>query len=162
MNTSAKKIITAAAQFTLRIILGSVFVYASWYKIFHPEDFAKTIENYQLLPVIMINPTALLLPWIELVCGICLIAGHLVRGSALLIGAMLIIFIAAMVTNLFRGLDISCGCFSLSDKGSNQMIFAVMLDLALLAMTAAIVWRPDIFKTINFQKLKTKKETSQR
>ena len=33
-----------------RLILGAVFIYASWDKILNPDDFAKAIGNYHVLP----------------------------------------------------------------------------------------------------------------
>jgi putative oxidoreductase len=52
------------------------------------------------------------LPWLEIICGGLIIAGVFTRGSAFLIGFMLLIFIIAISFALVRGLDISCGCFS--------------------------------------------------
>ena len=38
------------AQFWARLILGAIFVIASFEKILHPDLFAKVIHNYQILP----------------------------------------------------------------------------------------------------------------
>ena len=55
---------------------------------------------------------AIIMPWLELVCGVLIIVGVFLRGSAFWIGLMLLIFIIALSSALARGLDISCGCFS--------------------------------------------------
>lgn len=55
-----------------RLILGAIFVYASIDKILHPDAFAKAVYNYQILPHAFINPTAMVLPWLELILGIFL------------------------------------------------------------------------------------------
>jgi putative oxidoreductase len=65
-----------------------------------------------MLPDAVINFMALTLPWLEIICGSLIIAGVFVRGSALLIAFMLLVFIIAISFALVRGLDISCGCFS--------------------------------------------------
>ena len=58
-----------------RLILGIIFVYASWDKIAHPIEFAKAIENYHVVPFGLENMIAMVLPWLELIVGICLIMG---------------------------------------------------------------------------------------
>ena len=57
----------AALSVPARLYLGGVFVGASLYKIALPYEFALSIATYQILPLEVINPFALTLPWIELV-----------------------------------------------------------------------------------------------
>ena len=59
----------------MRILIGVIFVWASWDKMLNPDGFARIIENYQILPDSFIAPTALLLPWVEALCGVLLISG---------------------------------------------------------------------------------------
>jgi len=89
-----------------RWILGIVFIYASVYKIEMPLQFAKSIYNYQLIPDFAINAMAIFLPWIELFAGIGLIAGFFTPGSIRIIGGLLLIFMAAIIITLLRGIDI--------------------------------------------------------
>jgi uncharacterized membrane protein YphA (DoxX/SURF4 family) len=95
-----------------RISLGALFIYASLPKIADPPAFAQMLWNYQLLPGSLINPLALVLPWLELLAGAALIAGVLRKGASLLIAAMLLVFIAALSIDLMRGIAVDCGCFS--------------------------------------------------
>jgi hypothetical protein len=94
------------------LILAGIFIYASLDKIAHPVAFAKDVYNYQILPDALINLTALVLPWLELFLGLCLLAGIWLPGAVLTANGLLIVFLAALVFNLARGLDINCGCFS--------------------------------------------------
>lgn len=103
-----------------RLILGIVFIYASIDKISHPEAFAEAVYNYQILPGFLINLTAIVLPWLELILGLFLIIGLFREGSACIVTGLLVIFFGAMVFNLARGLDIHCGCFSTSTEGTNK------------------------------------------
>jgi hypothetical protein len=66
-----------------RLFLGGVFIYASVDKVLHPADFARAVYNYQILPNGLINLTALLLPWLELLLGMCLLAGVWLPGAEL-------------------------------------------------------------------------------
>lgn len=119
-------------SFLVRILLGSVFVYSAVSKIADPPGFAQMIWNYRILPGVLVNPLAIVLPWLELLAGLALISGWLRRGAALLIGAMLIIFMTALSTDLARGIAVDCGCFSVSAQAKTpEELFAGMkLDLA--------------------------------
>lgn len=95
----------------LRIVLGVLFVYASFYKITSPGAFAHQIYNYRLLPSWAINPIAITLPWLQLFCGLALIVNRWVKGASLWILVMVGVFQIALASALIRGLNISCGCF---------------------------------------------------
>jgi uncharacterized membrane protein YphA (DoxX/SURF4 family) len=129
-----------------RILLGSVFVWASWNKIFDPMAFAQAIANYQIVPSTLGNPAALLLPWIELVCGLCLISNRWTRGSALIAVIMLAVFIGVLGYNIHRGVDISCGCFTLDEKAPGNMWFYLARDTLFLVIAIGVMCRPGFNK----------------
>jgi putative oxidoreductase len=122
--------------FAARLILGVVFIYASLSKIQNPGEFAQAIYNYRMVPESLINIMAIVLPWMELICGILIIIGVFVRGSALLIGLMLAVFIIALSSALIRGLDISCGCFTL--EGGRTIAASTLFEDILLFICAGI------------------------
>lgn len=99
-----------------RIVLGLIFIYASYDKILHPQAFSQAVFNYQLLPDGLVNFTALVLPWLELVLGCLLIINCWMPGTVIISTGLLVIFMSAILFNLSRGLDISCGCFSTSPE----------------------------------------------
>jgi uncharacterized membrane protein YphA (DoxX/SURF4 family) len=76
-----------------RIFLGGVFVWAAWVKIAEPQGFAAIIGNYQLLPGPLVNPLAVLLPWLEALCGVLLIVGAWVDGSLLIVNALMVVWL---------------------------------------------------------------------
>ena len=121
----------------LRLLIGGVFIYASIDKIAHPGQFAHAIENYRILPWFLINIFAIILPWIELVSGVLLIAGVWLNGSAITISALLLIFIIAITAGLLRGLDISCGCFN-TTGGQKIGLSLIIKDVVLLLITIHI------------------------
>ena len=100
------------ARIVARLILAGIFIYASLDKIAHPAAFAKDVYNYQILPDALINLAALVLPWLEMFLGLCLLAGIWLPGAVLTINVLMVVFLAALVFNLARGIDINCGCFS--------------------------------------------------
>ena len=104
-----------------RLILGGIFIFASVDKIIHPAAFAEAVYNYQILPDILINLTAIILPYLELFLGISLILGICLPGAILLSNLLLLSFFGALVFNLARGLDIQCGCFSTSQEATSSL-----------------------------------------
>lgn len=123
----------------LRVFLGAVFVYASYDKILHPQQFSLAVFQYQLLPDHLVNLTALALPWLELLIGVLLIFGVWMPGAALTAFSLLCAFIIALVINRIRGLDIHCGCFSTEATAGSAGIGTIARDVAFLLISLVIV-----------------------
>ena len=112
--------------------MGGVFIYASYYKILDPGDFAKSIWYYHMVPGSLINVMALVLPWVELLAGVGLIVGCNYRGSLLLITLMTAMFIVALISAVARDLSIDCGCFKASGAGDDSARNALILDILMV------------------------------
>ena len=111
----------------VRVLLGGLFIVASLDKIVDPYAFTTSILNYKVIDSTFATATATFLPWLELLCGIGLILGLYPRGSLLLITAMLIVFTILVASALFRGFDISCGCFS-QDPNASKIGYQKILE----------------------------------
>jgi len=122
----------------LRVAFGLVFVVASLDKIADPQGFAQVVDNYRILPAVLVNPTAILLPWIELVSGLALTLGVLPRGASVVLSGLTAVFMAVLAYNISRGLDVSCGCFSV--EGGETMSQALWRDAALAAVALLVLW----------------------
>ncbi len=96
----------------IRAFLGVLFIYASIHKILYPAAFAETVSNYQILPGYLVNIFAVVLPWLEIMVGICLVTGIFLHGATTLAFLMLATFFVALASTFARGLNIDCGCFS--------------------------------------------------
>ena len=94
----------------MRILLGLIFLYASYDKILDPGKFARSIANYHIVPFGLENSIAIILPWLELFIGVGLIAGIMVDGAAGITGSLLVIFILLILQAILRGFNIECGC----------------------------------------------------
>ena len=123
----------------LRIIVGLTFLFASIDKISRPAEFAMAIANYKLIagPTTLIVATVL--PWIELLCGLAVLSGVFLRGATLLLFTILSVFTLAVITGLIRGLDISCGCFTL-DPDVDRIGFLKVIENLGLILGAVIVF----------------------
>ena len=116
----------------LRIVIGIIFVWASYGKILDPAGFGRIVQNYSILPEILINPVSVILPWVEAVAGILLISGFFVTGASMIINLMMFTFVSAFLINIYRGIDVSCGCFSLSVETTRSMYRYLIRDLIIL------------------------------
>jgi len=136
LNKRLKSIITnSRIEVAARWILGLIFIYASFHKIVSPAEFAKIIYGYDLFPAVLINLIAIITPFLELVTGLALILGFYPRSAALIINAMLLVFIAVLSINLIRGHEFDCGCFSAVKANSKTSVgFSLFQDFLFLAM----------------------------
>jgi uncharacterized membrane protein YphA (DoxX/SURF4 family) len=144
----------------LAVLLGLLFVYASHDKIWKralpapaasadtaqagsqetgPAAFARIIYRYQVvgpdarLPPLVANLVAVTLPWVELLVGLSLITGLWRREAAFVVALLLLVFVLAVGSTLWRGIDIqNCGCFSLGADGRQAGLRLVLGDLGLL------------------------------
>jgi uncharacterized membrane protein YphA (DoxX/SURF4 family) len=132
-----------------RVFLGGIFVYASYDKIIHPVPFAEIVYNYQILPDPLVNPASLFLPWIELLVGFSLILGVWVRGAVLISNLLLLVFFSALLFNMARGLDIDCGCFTVSGLTSSggHMLWYLFRD-GLFLFVALFLFFSSFFMTM--------------
>lgn len=94
-----------------RIILGLVFIFASYHKILDPGSFSDNIRNFHLTPAAVENIAGLVIPWLELILGVFLIFGVFLEGSTSLTIGLYIFFIIILSQAVFRGIDVHCGCF---------------------------------------------------
>ncbi len=131
---------TAATTMIMRLVLGAVFVFAGALKIFDPQLFAHEIDQYSIVPHASINLLALVLPWLELNCGILLVMGVWVRPAAGWVAIMSGSFLSAVMSVLVRGLKIKCGCFG-TVGASFVGPWHLGMDLCLLAMAAWLFWK---------------------
>src|SRR3954471_17337618 len=83
----------------VQLALGAIFVAAALPKIADPPSFAHMIYNYRLLPSGMINISAIVMPWIELLSGLALILGLWRKGAVSIITLMLVAFVIAISIN---------------------------------------------------------------
>lgn len=122
----------------VRTILGAIFIYAAILKIADPVAFAGSVAAYKILPYFASYLTASVLPFIELTCGLLLVCGVRIRGSALIIAIMNLVFMAALASAIVRGLDIDCGCFKQGGSKTSPWI-ALARDAIFLAMTVFVL-----------------------
>jgi putative oxidoreductase len=130
----------------VQLALGAIFIIAALPKIIDPPSFAHMIYNYRLLPAGLINISSLVMPWVELLCGIALVLGVWRRAALTIITILLVVFIVAISINLGRGNAIDCGCFNVSlanrtvEQRLGDMRVDILRDLGMLLMVGQLWW----------------------
>ncbi len=132
--------IRRAYVWAARLAVAAIFLGACIAKIRDPESFALAVHRYRLLPGEWVNLLAMVLPWIELTCGLALLAAPArwrAAGAAIGFG-MLAVFTGAISLNLVRGIEASCGCFSTRADAAVSDGWNLVRNGALLWLAAAV------------------------
>jgi uncharacterized membrane protein YphA (DoxX/SURF4 family) len=90
------------------IVLAAVFLMSGASKLIDPAAFADRLVLHDGLPPVWALGIAAVLPWLELVCGLCLALGYTVREAAAILGVLLV---ALLGYSLFHLGDADCHCF---------------------------------------------------
>jgi putative oxidoreductase len=137
----------------LRWLLALLFIWAAASKLANVQEFCASLFAYQLpLPAGLLRLTAMVLPWLELLCGLMLLGRFWFRAT--LGWTVLLCAVFALCTGQAwaRGLQISCGCLNLDflglGGGANaaavsffeSVKFAFPRALLLLAAGAYLLW----------------------
>ena len=132
----------------IRIFVGFLFIFASVDKAANPEAFAASIGNYKLVNHDIALFAATVMPWIELLSGIAIVAGLFMRGSSLLLTSLLVIFTVAVISGLLRGLDISCGCFTQDPVASKIGWMKIAENVGLILLTTFLFYSTSVKFTL--------------
>ena len=124
----------------IRILLGTIFLYAGSISSRSPEEFSESIAGYRLLPAMAIVPLALTLPPMEMLVGLFLIIGRPPRMAAFSALVLTLAFIIALGSALARGLVIDCGCFGHSNPSRSHMWLSLGRDVLLAGTLAGLYW----------------------
>ena len=129
-------------QRALGLVLGVIFLYAAWGKLLDPRPLVTIIWGYRLLPAGPINVVAIFMPWLELLVGLGLVTGFRRRGAALWASVLLIGFVAALLVNAVRGVNVACGCFSTSAEDVHNAWLLVVRDVPMLLAALVLLLAP--------------------
>jgi putative oxidoreductase len=140
MSAKISKRILSGFSIVVRVGLGCMFIYSSLPKIRQPYDFLSDIYSYELVGPKLGMLTAMVIPWAELLVGICLVGGIFISGALLMsigLGAM---FSFVLGWALHMSLNISCGCFGSSDtEVISYMTFLRAIIIMLLSVIAFFI-----------------------
>lgn len=126
-----------------RLVVGGVWIVAGALKIDAPDASVTAVRAYQLLPSGLADVVGRALPATELILGLCLVFGVLVRISGGISALLQLAFIIGIASVWSRGIAINCGCFG--DGGADPDAFSkypweIARDVALMAGSLLLVW----------------------
>jgi putative oxidoreductase len=146
-----------------RLALGGLFIWMGLVKARAPGDFLKLIYQYHMIPDSawwLLNLTAATLPWVETCCGVLLVLGVALRGTALTLMAMLAVFTPAVLIRAlgiyhakaiaFCAIKFDCGCgagevYICSKLAENTALFLAAV-LILISRSRRFCLRPRLIR----------------
>ena len=128
-----------------RLGLGTVMIVAGLPKLLDLTGSVQNVIAYQLFSYDVARAIGIFLPVVEIALGFLLVVGLLTRPVAAVTGALMLVFIAGIISAWARGLAIDCGCFGTGgpvDPEDTAYLSEILRDLGLLAAAAWLVARP--------------------
>jgi uncharacterized membrane protein YphA (DoxX/SURF4 family) len=136
-----------------RLLVGGIFVYAGYSKIFLPNQhfwpyfmlkfsvsanlstFAFQVDSYQVLPPAGVSFVAHTLPFAEIILGVLLLVGWRFRLWATVATGILAGFLCLVTRAYLLHMDINCGCFGTPEP---LTIKTVIRDGAFVALAVVM------------------------
>jgi uncharacterized membrane protein YphA (DoxX/SURF4 family) len=136
-----------------RLVLGGIFVYAGYSKLFYPNrhfwpwfflkfsiimnisQFASQVEAFKLLSPAGVQFVAHTLPFTEIILGLLVLIGWRLRIWAPLLTAIMLGFFGVVLRAYLLHMDINCGCFATPEPINLQKI----LEDGALALLAVLM-----------------------
>ena len=139
------------AAFGGRLAAGSMLAAAGFLKLRAPaEEFAAALEAYRFFPEALLSPASRVLPWIEYLLGLFLLAGLWLRWAAPAALALFGLFVTVLGVSLARAVDLSgCGCFGAAWPFSPATTL-VLDSFVVLLLSATALDRERIFSADRF------------
>ena len=142
-----------------RLLLGGIFIYAGYSKIFLPNsnlwpwfilkfsitmnltNFATQVEAFKMLPAWAVQLVAHTLPFAEILVGLLVLIGWRLRIWSSLLTVLMLGFTVAVLRAYILHMDINCGCFATPQPVNLQKILedAALSGLAVLMTVFAFI-----------------------
>lgn len=139
----AADIVTVLARWCV----GAVFIYLGLNKALEPVEFLKLVRQYDVVHhPLLLNLVATTLPWLEVFCGLLLVLGVAVRGTAMMLVFMLVPFTVLVLLRAlaiqnttgqpFCSVHFDCGC------GAGEVFICTKLleNTALTTLSVALIF----------------------
>ena len=132
---------TRHARSLARVLLGAVFLVAGALKIAHPVDFHSDLLAYDVpLPDVVFRLVAVVLPWLEAICGAALLATVWTETAGAVVTAMCLAFVVMLGQAVMRGLELTCGCLGPEDEGWFDRPGVALIRAAVLLVGSVWLW----------------------
>jgi uncharacterized membrane protein YphA (DoxX/SURF4 family) len=132
-----------------RLVLAAMFIYTGFNKAVEPYDFLKMLREYHLFApesFWLMNLVAITLPWLEIFCGVLLLGGIALRGTALVLVGMLVPFTIVVTLRAlsiqkaeeiaFCAIKFDCGC----GTGAVNICKKLVENTGLILLSLILFW----------------------
>lgn len=128
-----------------RLGLATVWLVAGAAKVGDLAASGRAVNAYQVMPYDVATVIGAALPFVELALGVILLLGLATRLAAGVSAALLVVFVAGIVSAWSRGLAIDCGCFGsggqLAAGQAPSYLPEILRDLGFLALAGfLLIW----------------------
>lgn len=114
--------------------MGGVFLASFFSKVLKPYQFLEQVYGYEMVGERWGVLTAFFIPWLEMMLAFFLLAGIALEGAFFLSALLMLLFSLVQSFALYRGLDISCGCFSATESQSPISMVSTIRTVALFLL----------------------------
>jgi len=140
-----------------RLLLGGIFIYAGYAKIFLPNtnlwpffilkfsislnlsNFATQVEAFKMLPAWGVQFVANTLPFTEVILGLLILIGWRLRIWAPLLTLIMVGFFGVVLRAYLLHMNINCGCFATPEPiGLKKVLEDAALSVLALLMTVFV------------------------
>lgn len=104
-----------------RMFVGTTLAVSGWLHLSNPYEFLQSVYKYQILDSTSGLIVAGVLPFLQLVVGICLVLGCWESGAWIGASVLAVVFLAAHFSLMARGMATECGCFGVGMVQLTQM-----------------------------------------
>ena len=85
----------------------------------------------------------MILTWLELLVGICLVGGIFIGGALLVSAGMAAMFAFVLSSAIYRGLEISCGCFG---AGTDLIGYSTVIRAGIILLFSIVAYGISILR----------------
>ena len=146
INKIRKLLLSPKLDLFVRLVIGSVFIYAGFIKLIDPKAFAKVISQYDIVPDILLPVVAIVLPAAEFLAGLGLVMN--IRGSLMVIFNLLIVFIMVLGYGIFNDMNIDCGCFSNEEINAHNSLKQALFRALFMIVAACYLY---VYKRVKYE-----------
>jgi len=132
--------LNAVTSLACRIFLAGIWLWAGYYKVWNPQDFAQAVAVYDIVPLWAVNFCSVIIAWLEVIIGLLLLAGWWIKPAAMWSTALFGLYTALMVRAGITGAEHSCGCFHKQEIPVGYM--HALLNFALLLVALWVFQHP--------------------
>lgn len=124
----------------IRWCVGGVFIASGALKLGSLQSFTDAIFLFDIVPVVLVNVIALILPGLELIMGLLLVSGLASRLSAASVAAMSLVFSLVLLHAIVSGKTIECGCFGKAFGKGDTLSDVFARDIVLLLASICLLY----------------------